>query len=156
MSTERKEPFGRPTTYTPELAAYVCEIIATHPHGLKKLAKMYEKFPYHDTIYGWMYRQPNFTSQYLEAKRLQASVLADSMLDMPDEIPTMQDQYGHERIDAGILGRAKLEYEIKKWHASKLAPKVYGDKAVEAESVNNTAEVQEQVNKIIKESEKEF
>lgn len=157
MSKQRHEPFGRPTTYTPELASYVCEMIATHTCGLKKLTKMYERFPSQSTIYAWMTYDPNFSGQYFEAKRRQADFLADSMLDMAEDLPTYVDEKGVERIDPGMLGREKLRYQINVWHASKLAPKVYGDK-VQTEAINadNTTEVAEKVAKIIKDSEKEY
>ena len=121
-------PAGRPTTYTPELAKYVCDIIATHACGLNKLTKMYEKFPDKSTIYAWMHANEQFSNQYLVARQKQATVLADSMLDIVNEIPTLEDKEGNERIDSGMLGKAKLEYEVLKWHASKMAPKIYGDK----------------------------
>lgn len=121
---------GRPTTYSPELGAYVCKMIATHACGLKKLEKMYEEFPFHSTIYAWIYDHPEFSSLYLDARRIQAAVLADSMLDIPDDIGTFEDKEGVERIDSGILGKSKLNYEILKWHASKMAPKIFGDRHV--------------------------
>ena len=125
MTETKKE--GRPTTYTPELAAYVCKTIATHACGLKKLTKMYDAFPSQSTIYAWIYDHPEFSGQYMEARRVQATVLADSMLDIPTEIPIYEDKEGNDRIDAGMLGRAKLDCDILKWHASKMAPKVFGD-----------------------------
>lgn len=121
---------ARPTTYNAELGAYVCKMIATHSCGLKKLEKMYEDFPYHSTIYAWIYDFPEFSAGYLEARRLQAAVLADSMLDISEDISTFEDKDGVERIDSGILGRSKLNYEILKWHASKMAPKIFGDKQI--------------------------
>jgi len=127
MSDKPKHPGGRPTTYSPEMADYVCKIIATHPYGMNKLAKMYEKFPNTSTLYAWIFDHPEFSRQYLEAKRLQSNVLADSMLDLPEEIPISYDKDGSEKIDSGMLGKAKLDYEIKKWHASKMAPKIWGD-----------------------------
>jgi len=119
---------GRPTTYTPELAKYVCDMIATHDCGLSKLTQMYEKFPDKSTIYLWMHAHSEFSHQYLEARKSQACVLADSMLDIADNIGTFEDKEGVERIDSGILGKAKLDYEVRKWHASKMAPKIFGDK----------------------------
>jgi hypothetical protein len=101
-------------------------MIATHACGLKKLEKMYEEFPFHSTIYAWIYDHPEFSSLYLDARRIQASVLADSMLEIAEQIPTFEDKEGNERIDAGMLGKAKLDYEILKWHASKMAPKIFG------------------------------
>ncbi len=126
----RKGIGGRPTTYNPEIAAYVCDIISTHPHVLNKLNRMYAEFPDATTIYAWMHAHPQFSQQYLEARKAQATVLADSMLDVADTIPVYHDEKGNERIDAGMLGRAKLEYETRKWHASKMAPKIYGDKQI--------------------------
>lgn len=119
---------GRPSTYTPELANYVCKVIATHKHGLNKLNKMYDDFPDATTIYAWMYDHEEFSQQYLNARRLQANVLADSALEIVHEIPRFIDKDGVERIDSGILGQAKLGFETLKWHASKMAPKVWGDK----------------------------
>ena len=119
---------GRPTTYSTEMASYVCKIIATHGYGLKKLERMYEQFPHSSTIYAWLYDHPEFSSQYFDARRAQAAVLAEKMLDLAEEIPTLEDKEGNERIDSGMLGRAKLEMEILKWHASKMAPRMFGDK----------------------------
>lgn len=148
---------GRPTTYTPELASFVCKMIATHGCGLNKLTKMYEDFPHKSTIYGWLYEHSEFTNQYLEARRLQATVLADSMLDISEDINTFEDKEGVERIDSGILGRSKLNYEILKWHASKMAPKIFGDKIQTEHSVSeSTKEVVKRVADINKENEKAF
>lgn len=151
---------GRPTTYTPELGQYVCEIIATHGCGLKKLQKMYERFPDSSTIYQWIYKNEEFSSQYLMARRNQANVLADSMLDLPEEINSFTDKEGNERIDSGILGKAKLEYEIKKWHASKMAPKIFGDKQVveqvTAENDTLKAELIELRAKLVEKSKSEY
>jgi len=119
---------ARPTDYTPELGKYVCDIISTHGCGLSKLTKMYANFPDKQRIYSWLRDVPGFGDQYLIARQQQANVLADSMLDIIENIPTIEDSFGNERIDSGMLGKAKLEYEVLKWHASKMAPKIYGDK----------------------------
>ena len=138
---------GRPTRYTPELANYICKIIATHSCGLKKLTKLYEKFPSQSSIYEWMQEYPEFAGQYLDARRFQASVLADAMLDIVDELPIYEDKEGVDRIDSGMLGRAKLDYEVLKWHASKMAPKIYGDKQL----IEQTASENEQLKEELKE-----
>lgn len=141
--TAPKGPGGRPTTYTPELAEFICKMIATHACGIKKLTAMYEDFPHSSTIYAWLYDHKEFSSLYLEARRLQATVLADSMLDIPDNISVFEDKDGNERIDSGILGKAKLNYEILKWHAAKMAPKIFGDKHVEDLQADNERVKQE-------------
>lgn len=141
-------PGGRPTTYTPELATFVCKMIATHGCGLKKLEKMYEDFPHSSTIYAWLYDHPEFSSQYFDARKLQATVLADSMLDFEDEIKTYEDQYGNERIDAGVLGKAKLSFEIRKWHAAKMAPRMFGDYK-QQDDANNPQETLQKIQSLV-------
>lgn len=153
-------PGGRPTTYTPELASYICKIIATHKFGLRRLAAEYELFPHPSTIYAWMYDHPEFSEQYLNSRRIQATVLADSMLEIADEIPIYDDKDGVSRIDAGMLGRAKLEYEALKWHASKMAPKIYGEhKQVEELTSQNESikkELEELRAKLAEQNKKEY
>jgi hypothetical protein len=132
MATPRKRPedkvkTGRPTDYSPELAAKICHIISTHPNGLGKLQKMYDFMPDKSTIFLWIQKYPEFSNQYFTARKYQAHVIADSILDIPTEINTFDDKDGVERIDSGILGRAKFDMECRKWHASKLEPKIYGD-----------------------------
>lgn len=145
---------GRPSTYSPELADYVCKMIATHCCGLKKLTAMYEDFPSQSTIYAWLYEHKEFSGQYFDARKAQATVLADSMLDLSYEIPTFQDKEGNERIDSGMLGKAKLEYEIRKWHAAKMAPRMFGDFNM-VESTSTVPDTAARMEKS-KQAEKEF
>lgn len=154
-------PGGRPSTYTPELAAKVCEAIATHDCSLKRLYKMYDWFPHDSTIYNWIFiHGDKFSGQYFEARRAQSNVIADSMLDLDRDLPTFLDEKGNEKIDSGMLGRAKLSYEIKKWHASKMAPKIWGDakQVEELQSQNESIkrELEELRAKLAKQNEKEY
>ena len=50
-----KPKLGRPSTYTPELAAKICLAIATHDCSIKKLHAKYDWFPDCSTIYNWLY-----------------------------------------------------------------------------------------------------
>ena len=150
---------GRPTNYNPELAAYVCKMIATHGCGLRKLEKMHNDFPEASTIYAWIYDHPEFSQQYFDARKAQAAVLADSMLDIGEEISTFEDKEGNKRIDSGILGRAKLEYEIRKWHAAKMAPRIFGDKNFEDLQADNERvkqELQEVKDRLDRDNLKEY
>jgi hypothetical protein len=123
-------------------------MIATHSCGLKKLTRMYEEFPNQSTIYAWIYDHPEFSKLYFDARRSQAAVLADSMLDITDYIPTFEDKKGNERIDSGILGKAKLEYEVLKWHASKMAPKIYGDKQIIEQTTSENESLKAELNEL--------
>lgn len=123
-----KPKTGRPSLYTDELADKICAAIATHDCSLDKLKAKFDWFPDPTTVYHWLFiHRDRFSPKYYEARKAQSSVLADSMLDLDANIPTFHDEKGVERIDAGMVGRAKLSCDIRKWHASKMAPKIWGD-----------------------------
>lgn len=131
MATPRKnpedfKPNGRPCMYTKELGDRICNLIATNACGLSRLTKEYG-LPDKQTIFNWIQTIPEFLDQYLTARKFQSHVIADEIIDMAPNISTFEDKEGVERIDSGILGRAKFDFEAKKWHASKLEPKIYGD-----------------------------
>ena len=121
---------GRPSIYTPELADLICKRVATNPVGLPTICKMFPELPSYDTIRVWRWDKPGFSAKYAEAKRFQAELMAESIEDIIDE--TLQYSYedgeGVTRLDSGILGHARLRVDSRRWHASKLAPKIYGDK----------------------------
>lgn len=159
MAKERKEPFGRPSIYSEELADKICQIVATNPDGLPKLCKRFDEMPAADTIRQWRWTKPHFSLKYAEAKRFQAELMAESTEEIIDELSQYEfcDKDGAMRLDSGMVARARLLVDSRKWHASKLAPKIYGDKAnSEAINADNTTEVAEKVAKIIKDSEREY
>jgi hypothetical protein len=93
----------------------------------------------------------------MKAKRDQAHVLADELLEIANKIPTYDDRDGNERIDAGMLGRAKLQADAIRWSAARLAPKWYGEN--KHEETKNTDMLQELVdhkNKLDEKNKKEF
>jgi hypothetical protein len=152
-------PAGRPTIYTDELADKICGVVATNPLGLPRLCKMFDFMPDPDTIRVWRWEKPIFSAKYTQAKQFQAELMAESSEDVIEELTQYEfnDKDGATRIDAGIIARARLLIDTRKWHASKLAPKIYGDK-IQTETINesNNIDVAEKVAKIIKESEKDY
>jgi hypothetical protein len=118
---------GAPTKYTVELADKICKLIATHPYGLPTIIKMYD-LPDRQCIYNWVNTHDDFFDKYMKAKEQQAHLLVDSLLEIPDEIPIYEDKEGNDRIDSGMLGRAKLKSENLRWSASILAPRHYRDR----------------------------
>ncbi|HEX4044672.1 MAG TPA: hypothetical protein VHZ76_03285 [Gammaproteobacteria bacterium] len=130
--TKKKDPkdlkkAGQPTKYTLELAQKICKLIAVNTCGLNKIVKMYD-LPDSQTIYNWIHSNPEFFEMYMVAKEAQAHVLVDSILDISVDVQTLIDKEGNERIDAGILGRARLQIDALRWNAAVLAPKFYRDK----------------------------
>lgn len=121
---------GRPTKYTEELANRICEIVATNPEGLPTLCKKFPELPTSETIRVWRWTKQDFSVKYTEAKRFQAEIMAESIEEIIEDTKqyTYYDENNVKKLDAGMLGLARLTVDSRKWHASKLAPKIYGDK----------------------------
>ena len=121
-------PGGRPTKYSDELAEIICERVATHRHGLKKICAMYHDMPDHTTITLWRIKHKEFSTQYLAAKKSQIDLVIEELDEVMDEnLRFYTDEKGNERIDSPSATIAIAKANNKKWFASKLAPQLYGD-----------------------------
>ena len=119
---------GRPSLYTDELAERICELVATNEDGLTELCRQNDWLPDESTIRLWRFKHSKFSLQYIQAKQFQAELLAEGTLSIAKVKPTYHDGDGNERVDAGHVAWQKLNINTRQWHASKLAPKIYGDK----------------------------
>jgi len=121
---------GRPTIYTDELAEEICAVIATSSDGLRGICKSRNHFPNPDTIYSWVANNPIFSERYARAKRAQINVLTDEIIDIAkdESKDTLINKDGNEVSNNAAINRARLIIDTFKWTASKLAPKVWGDK----------------------------
>jgi hypothetical protein len=128
-----RKKMGRPTIFTQELADLICETVATHTFGLKKLCAMYDHMPDQDTINQWRFKFTDFSDQYMRAKAIQAQLLAEEIMDIADDgqndwMETSDDQGGIGwKLNGEHVQRSRLRIDTRKWHASKLAPKIYGN-----------------------------
>ena len=78
--------------------------------------------------------RPEFSDQYARAREAQADKLAEEALQIADDgrSDTYVDGDGNVKTDTEVIQRSKLRVDTRKWLASKMAPKKYGDK-VQAE-----------------------
>ena len=132
---------GRPSDYNEEIAALVCERVATITCGLAKMCDMYDDMPTQSTVNLWRYRHPEFSAQYALAKLKQADLLAEECLDISDDNSRdiKYDKDGNESCNSEFVQRSRLRIDTRKWLASKLLPKAYGDrKADDDVSIANT------------------
>jgi len=107
---------GRPSDYTKEKGDLICQRVATHDCGLPKLCAMYNDMPSEMAIQRWRYENLEFRLKYAQAKMLQADLLAEQCLQIADESTPENVAVDRLRVDS------------RKWLASKLLPKQYGDK----------------------------
>ena len=85
------------------------------------------------TVYYWLSTNEPFSHQYARAKEDQADFLFEEILEIADESNA---DYAIEQTDNGPkvvfsgenVQRSKLKVEARKWAASKLKPKKYGDR----------------------------
>lgn len=135
-----KKPKGRPTIFTPELATLICQKVATTPFGLKKLCRENPELPNPDTINQWRFLNDAFSVQYAKAKQQQADLLAEDILEIADDDSgdIKYDKDGNETINSEFVNRSRVRIDARKWLASKLLPKVYGDKVQEEKTASES------------------
>jgi hypothetical protein len=119
---------GRPTKYTDELAKLICQRVATCTEGLAYLYDKYDDMPHSDTIRVWRWEKPSFSAMYAQAKMFQAELMAEEIMQMSKEKLIYRDSEGNDRVDSGYTACQRLQVDSAKWIASKLAPKIYGDR----------------------------
>ena len=130
MDEKPKAKMGRPTKYCPEIVDRICLLVATHTCGLKKLCIMYPEIPDDTTIQDWRYLYTDFSLRYAQSKMKQAELLAEEVLDICDydAQDTTIDSHGNEVCNVEYIARSRLRVDTRKWIATKLAPKIYGER----------------------------
>lgn len=111
---------GRPSIFTEELGIEICSRIA-NGMSLRKICEHKDK-PHIDTVRNWlvegdMGKTPAlaaFSAQYVRAREEQADYYADEIIEIAD---TEKDP-----------NKARVRVDARKWVASKLKSKRYGDK----------------------------
>ena len=130
---------GRPTDYTLELADSICERLAAG-ESMRSVSRD-EDMPAMSTLFKWIREKPEFSEQYTKAKEESADALAEDMVDIADNQvsqPIMVDGLPLKDEDGNVImvvdnvavNHAKLRIDTRKWAASKLKPKKYGDRTM--------------------------
>lgn len=115
------------TKYNQDVADFICKCIATSTLSTRKLTKK-EGVPSLETIYAWLNENKDFASQYARAKAAQAELLIDEIIEISDDESRdlIDTEFGLKPNTAAIQ-RDKLKADNRKWLASKLLPKKYGN-----------------------------
>lgn len=125
---------GRPSDYTQELADYICAEIA-EGRSLRSILREDEGMPAMSSVFKWLRLHPEFAEQYARAREAQADALADELLEIADdgrndwmELRGEDGQPRGWKENGEAIQRSRLRVDTRKWIASKLKPKKYGDK----------------------------
>jgi hypothetical protein len=120
----------RPSSFSEEIAAEICSQLADGK-SLRKICES-DDMPDKATVFRWLgdERYKTFRDQYTRAREAQADYLAEEILEIADsgENDTYVDESGNKRTDQDVIGRSRLRVDARKWLASKMYPKKYGDK----------------------------
>ena len=106
-------PGGRPTDYGDEVVDLICSRLAVG-ESLNRICKDAD-MPAMSTVFGWLSKYPEFLEKYTRAREAQAETHADRIIEIADDAD----------IDAH---HKRIMVDARKWVASKLKPKRYGDK----------------------------
>ncbi len=121
---------GRPTRYTPEVAARICMRLS-EGESLRSICND-DTMPGLRTVMRWLFDgdHEEFWQQYARAREAQAEVRADEIVDIADDVSSdfTTDKDGKAVADHENIQRSRLRVDARKWIAAKLLPKKYGDK----------------------------
>ena len=126
---QQKKKTGRPTTYTEAIADTVCARLADG-ESMRKIA-LDETMPGSSTMFRWLREKKEFRQQYDIAKAECADMYAEEIIEIADDTAndySEADKDGNSRVNTENIQRSRLKVDARKWVASKLKPKKYGDK----------------------------
>lgn len=121
---------GRPADYTQAIGDAICERLADG-ESLRAIC-LDEGMPSKSAVFRWLGQNDAFRDQYARAREEQAEHYADELVGISDEDDTIVKDMGDGLtavvFDSVAVARNKLRIDTRKWVASKLKPKKYGDK----------------------------
>ncbi len=128
--TDMENHKGRPSTYTPEIAAAICERLADG-ESLRAICRD-SGMPDERTVRRWAVDDvQGFSPRYARARDIGLDAMADELLEIADTpregVRIEKSEAGYKEIREDMLGHRKLQIDTRKWYLSKLAPKKYGD-----------------------------
>jgi len=131
---DKPEPakMGRPieNVYDPELAAEICEAVATSTLSMKKILEAHPHFPHEQAIRKWRYKIQEFREMWAEAKRCQAELFVEQCLPISDDSSedVVIDSNGNPIMNGEFVARSRLRIDMRKWIGVKLVPRIYGER----------------------------
>jgi hypothetical protein len=128
-----KNKGGRPRKYSRKLADEICRLISSGI-SLNKIEKM-PGMPSYQTVMRWLWRDhPDkdwFRQNYAWSREIQAERMAEEINDIADDSEKdyeIDPDTGLAKFCKESVLRARLRVDARKWTASKLLPKKYGEK----------------------------
>ena len=123
-SDKAKNKGGRPPVFDQEVIK--AEILDWIVCGKSLSAYLkQEGKPGYTLVCQWLKDDAEFQKNYIRAREEQADTFADELMEIADEQPPCDD---NGKTDAAWIAWQKNRIEARKWIASKMKPKKYGDR----------------------------
>jgi hypothetical protein len=113
----REASVGRPTIRTHEVEGEILGRLAIG-QSMRSICTE-DGMPALTTVFRWLAEDQVFAAAYAAARDAQAETLADELVELADSA---------RGEPAEVVSAVKLAVDTRKWVASKLKPKKYGDK----------------------------
>jgi hypothetical protein len=138
IAAEQQKPrkkMGRPSKYTQELAAEICERLS-NGEPLRRICRD-DHMPSWVSIYAWAAADKELSERIAQAREQGADAIAEEALEIIDTPPEYVLTKTGESVDSGYVtwqrNRADLRLRLlAKWH-----PKKYGDRQILAGDAEN-------------------
>lgn len=128
---------ARPTDFTQALVDTICQRLA-EGESLRAICRD-DEMPGATTVFRWLASDDDaykgFREQYARAREAQADYYAEEILEISDdgtndwmERKNADGSVGDIILNGEHVQRSRLRVDARKWFASKVAPKKYGDK----------------------------
>jgi hypothetical protein len=136
-------PVERPLEYTQAIAEAICERLMNG----ELLIEICDDpaMPRRPTVYRWLVKYMQFANMYAHAREVQADYFADENVviartpQLGDVITKKGD--GSVEIKRGdMLGHRQLNIDVRKWYASKLNRRVYGQQSPRDDDAEKSAD----------------
>lgn len=130
LARQLKDKPSRTIDYSNAIGDIICERIA-NGESLRAICRE-EDMPAMSTVFRWLNLVAEFSDQYARAREEQADTYADELVSIADEGETKvivgNDGTTMVAYDSTAVARNRLRVDTRKWVASKLKSKKYGDK----------------------------
>jgi hypothetical protein len=122
---------GRPSLYTPELAAIICDRLSSG-ESLRQVCRD-ESMPCTSTVLKWVREIEEFSQQYAKARDALVEHWAEEIIEIADDgsndwVQSQDENNPGYRVNGEHINRSRLRVDTRKWLLSKLAAKRYGDR----------------------------
>ena len=117
---------GRPSKYTPELAAEICERLS-NGEPLRQICRD-DHMPAWTAVYAWGIKDAELSERIARAREAGQDAIAEEIYALVEKEPERILSEGGGRVDSGYVQWVRTQADIKLKLLAKWNPKRYGDR----------------------------